>query len=122
MDRIKIMYRINNEIYGKYPSRSQYTGAATRIGETVMAELIIRLSVNAPGKFYVDSSCIDCDLCRQRAPDTFARDDEIALSYAYRQPETPAELAAALVAAEDCPTSSIGSDGDRNEDDVWDGM
>jgi ferredoxin len=87
-----------------------------------MAELITRLSINAPGKFYVDESCINCDLCRQRAPDTFACDDEASLSYVSRQPQTPAELAAAWEAVEECPTNSIGSDGDRNEDDVWDGM
>ena len=26
---------------------------------------------NAAGKFYVDTECIDCNLCRELAPDNF---------------------------------------------------
>ena len=36
-----------------------------------------RLPQNVSGRFYVDSTCIDCDLCRGNAPDFFRRDDEI---------------------------------------------
>ena len=36
-----------------------------------MARLADRIAENAPGEFYVDSSCIDCDTCRTLAPDTF---------------------------------------------------
>ena len=28
------------------------------------------------GKFYVDSQCIDCDLCRETAPKSFTRQDD----------------------------------------------
>ena len=28
---------------------------------------------SVPGKFYVDSQCIDCDLCRETAPANFTR-------------------------------------------------
>jgi hypothetical protein len=31
---------------------------------------------NVPGPFYVDTTCIDCDLCRETAPSTFRRDDQ----------------------------------------------
>ena len=37
-----------------------------------MALVERRRAENVPGDFYVDSSCIDCDLCRQIAPEVFA--------------------------------------------------
>ena len=76
-----------------------------------MAEKINRLPENAPGPFYVDDSCIDCDLCRSTASDFFRRDEEIGMSIVYRQPVTPEEIALAEQAKEACPTESIGSDG-----------
>ncbi|HUS35285.1 MAG TPA: ferredoxin [Verrucomicrobiae bacterium] len=66
---------------------------------------------NVPGPFYVDSTCIDCDLCRNTAPATFLRNDEIGLTVAGRQPTTPGEILLAQTAAADCPTDSIGTDG-----------
>ena len=30
---------------------------------------------NVSGKFYVDSQCIDCDLCRETAPANFTRQE-----------------------------------------------
>lgn len=67
---------------------------------------------NVPGPFYIDSSCIDCDMCRENAPATFRRNDEIGLSIAYRQPVTPEEIAQAIEAMNGCPTESIGNDGE----------
>ena len=66
---------------------------------------------NAPGPFYVDSSCIDCDMCRETAPATFRRNDEIGFSIAFRQPGTPEEIEQATQAMNGCPTDSIGNDG-----------
>jgi ferredoxin len=66
---------------------------------------------NAPGAFYVDSSCIDCDMCRGTAPSTFRRNDEIGFSIVSRQPETPEDFARASEAMNGCPTESIGNDG-----------
>src|SRR5579862_8514289 len=76
-----------------------------------MAENTERLSQNAPGAYYVDSSCIDCDMCRSTAPEVFKRDEEIAMSIAYHQPVTPDETAQAEEARTGCPTESIGNDG-----------
>jgi ferredoxin len=76
-----------------------------------MAERMNRLSQNVTGAYYVDSSCVDCDLCRNTAPDFFKRDDEAAFSYVYRQPVTADERAAAEEAKQGCPTESIGNDG-----------
>jgi ferredoxin len=65
---------------------------------------------NAVGAYYVDSSCVDCDICRNTAPDFFKRDDEIGMSFVYRQPLTPEELSLAEEARLGCPTESIGND------------
>ncbi|MCA1815544.1 MAG: ferredoxin, partial [Acidobacteria bacterium] len=51
-----------------------------------MASPAKRLAENVAGDFYVDSSCIDCDACRQIAPATFR--DHGDQSSVYRQPET----------------------------------
>jgi ferredoxin len=66
---------------------------------------------NVPGRFYVDETCIDCDLCRSSAPDIFRRDDERGYSIVYRQPVSPEEIASAEQAMLECPTESIGNDG-----------
>lgn len=76
-----------------------------------MADFINRFSQNVPGPFYVDDTCIDCDLCRSNAPAFFARDDEIGYTYVRRQPVSPEECAEAEEARLDCPTESIGDDG-----------
>jgi ferredoxin len=68
---------------------------------------------NVPGPFYVDSSCIDCDLCRVTAPASFRRNDEIGLSIVFQQPATDEEWNQAREAMQDCPTESIGDDGDE---------
>jgi ferredoxin len=73
-----------------------------------MADPRERLPLNAPGKFYVDSSCIDCDLCRTTVPEIFRRDPVTGFSFVNRQPGTPEETAQAQAALNDCPTESIG--------------
>src|SRR5437868_6224300 len=77
-----------------------------------MAELRNRLDGNAPGEFYVDSSCIDCDLCRQIAPEVFR--DAGDASVVHRQPSTPVEMRRAEMALVTCPTASIGTLGKRD--------
>lgn len=76
-----------------------------------MADKINRLPQNVAGRYYVDSTCVDCDLCRNTAPDFFKRDDEAAFSFVHRQPITPAERELAEEARQGCPTESIGNDG-----------
>ncbi|HYV06353.1 MAG TPA: MBL fold metallo-hydrolase [Blastocatellia bacterium] len=71
-----------------------------------MALVELRLADNVAGDFFVDSSCIDCDLCRQIAPDTFSQAGD--QSAVYRQPRTPDQVFAALKALVTCPTASIG--------------
>ena len=75
-----------------------------------MANILDRLPQNAPGRFYVDSTCIDCGLCPSTAPANFRRDDDSGYSYVFRQPETPYEVTLCLEALEGCPTESIGEE------------
>lgn len=72
-----------------------------------MARASDRLPENAPGPFFVDSSCIDCDLCRQLAPEVFSR-SEGGQSFVARQPRTAGEVRRAGMALITCPTASIG--------------
>jgi glyoxylase-like metal-dependent hydrolase (beta-lactamase superfamily II)/ferredoxin len=72
-----------------------------------MANTARRLSENVPGDFYVDSTCIDCDACRQIAPAIFR--DHGDQSSVYRQPETEDETRLALMSLVACPTASIGT-------------
>ena len=72
-----------------------------------MANPARRLPENAAGDFYVGDSCIDCDACRQIAPETFR--DHGEQSSVYRQPETGEEVRRALMSLVACPTSSIGT-------------
>jgi ferredoxin len=81
--------------------------------QPTMANTTDRLSENLPGRYYVDATCIDCDLCRGTAPAFFTRHDEIGFSIVHRQPSTPEEVALAEEARVGCPTESIGNDGDK---------
>src|SRR5204862_1696276 len=77
-----------------------------------MARLEHRLPQNVEGDFYVDDSCIDCDACRQIAPETFR--DHGDQSSVGRQPSTPEDINRALMALVACPTASIGTVSHRN--------
>jgi ferredoxin len=78
-----------------------------------MADFSTRTPQNVPGKFYVDAQCLDCDLCRETAPNNFRRFDEGMYSYVYKQPTNPEEIEACLVAVKGCCTEAIGTDGDQ---------
>ena len=76
-----------------------------------MAEPKQKLPENVAGRFYVDATCIDCDLCRETAPENFTRSDAEGHSFVYRQPDGPAQEAACRAALEECPVEAIGDDG-----------
>lgn len=69
-----------------------------------------RVLENVPGDFFVDSTCIDCDACRQIAPAVFGEAAET--SYVKAQPATGTDRRRALQALLACPTGSIGCLGD----------
>lgn len=70
-----------------------------------------KVKENVLGPFYVDSSCIDCDVCRDTAPDNFKRSDENSYSFVYKQPENEEELTLCDEAISCCPVEAIGKDG-----------
>jgi ferredoxin len=76
-----------------------------------MADPTDKVATNVSGPFYVDSQCIDCDLCRQTAPANFERNEDEGYSYVYKQPETREELEQCQEALEECPVEAIGRDG-----------
>src|SRR5437879_2227234 len=71
-----------------------------------------RVPENVPGDFFVDSTCIDCDTCRQIATQIFGEAAESA--FVHQQPHTMADRRSALHALVSCPTGSIGSLGDNS--------
>ena len=76
-----------------------------------MAEIDNRYSENVTGAFYVDDQCIDCDLCRETAPENFTRSEEGGYSYVYKQPENDDETALCQEALDGCPVEAIGDNG-----------
>ena len=78
-----------------------------------MADPSQRVAENVAGRFYVDATCIDCDLCRETAPANFARHDGEGYSFVARQPDGDDEEASCLEALEECPVEAIGNDGPK---------
>jgi ferredoxin len=76
-----------------------------------MADLSKKWGDNAPGKYYVDDTCIDCDACRTEAPKNYIRNDAHGYSVITKQPETTDEEAQCLAAMEACPVEAIGNNG-----------
>lgn len=76
-----------------------------------MADNTDKVGGNVDGQFYVDSNCIDCDLCRQTAPDNFQRNEDEGYTFVSKQPENDDEHQACMDAMEECPVEAIGDDG-----------
>ncbi len=79
-----------------------------------MAALAKSLPANAPGDFFVDATCIDCDTCNWVAPAVF--DDAPATagggnghSRVHRQPADAAARLRAEMALLACPVGAIGT-------------
>ncbi|MDR3274227.1 MAG: ferredoxin [Puniceicoccales bacterium] len=67
---------------------------------------------NVAGRFSVDlDKCIDCDLCRDIAPEFFARDDD-GYSKIIKQPVSADELETCIEAMDSCPVSAIIDNGE----------
>ena len=79
----------------------------------IMADPDAKWPGNVGGKFYVDDQCIDCDLCRETAPDFFMRDDDGGYSYVFKQPEDEEGIDECMEALEGCPVEAIGDDGEE---------
>lgn len=86
-------------------------GVISFVPET-MADKDDKWENNVAGKFYVDQQCIDCDLCRETAPDFFTRHDDGGYSFVHKQPTTEEDISLCMEALEGCPVEAIGEDGD----------
>jgi glyoxylase-like metal-dependent hydrolase (beta-lactamase superfamily II)/ferredoxin len=71
-----------------------------------MANVAKKVPENVPGDFFVDSTCIDCDACRQIAPSVFG--EAASTSFVKAQPRAASNHRDALHALLSCPTGSIG--------------
>src|SRR4051812_3785304 len=71
-----------------------------------MANVAKKVPENVPGDFFVDSTCIDCDACRQIAPSVFGEAGDT--SFVKAQPVSSADRRQALQALLACPPGSIG--------------
>ncbi len=67
---------------------------------------------NVEGRYYVDTQCIDCSLCRDVAPKNFYQEEEGGYAYIGRQPEDVEEEEQCKEAMDTCPVEAIGSDGE----------
>jgi ferredoxin len=76
-----------------------------------MADFANKYPDNITGKYFVDDQCIDCDLCRETAPDNFTRNEDGGYSFVFRQPATEEQEALCKEAMEGCPVNAIGNDG-----------
>lgn len=74
-----------------------------------MANAKERYSENVEGRFFVDRTCINCDTCRQLAPQIFS--EEADHSFVCQQPQSSEDEQAATRALLCCPTGSIGTIG-----------
>ena len=77
-----------------------------------MADPKKRLDTNVAGNFFVDATCINCDTCRQLAPQSFQEVGEF--SAVTTQPESDDRVHQAYQALLACPVGSIGTEhGDK---------
>ncbi len=73
-----------------------------------MAALAKSLPGNAPGEFFVDATCIDCDTCNWLAPSVFD-DGGDGHSRVHRQPGDAGQRLRAEMALLACPVGAIGT-------------
>ena len=76
-----------------------------------MADKANKYPENIAGKYYVDNQCIDCDLCRETAPNNFQRNENGGYSFVSKQSAGDEEEKQCKEAMEGCPVEAIGSDG-----------
>ena len=75
--------------------------------ESIMASSYPILKSNVAGRFYVDESCIFCDLCIEIAPENFAFDSKEGAAFVMKQPDTDDECLHVRESLDLCPTDSI---------------
>ena len=76
-----------------------------------MADPDDKVADSVEGKWYVDTQCIDCDLCRTTAPDNFKQNPDEGYSFVFKQPEGEEQEKLCQEAMDECPVEAIGNDG-----------
>ena len=76
-----------------------------------MSNKLNKYKENADGRYFVSDECIDCDLCRQTAPNNFNRNQSGGYSFVFKQPTTAEEESLCQEAKDGCPVEAIGNDG-----------
>lgn len=77
-----------------------------------MADKTVKQPENAPGRWYVDTSCALCRNCLEEAPSLLQYSQNETHVYFARQPTSHEEDVAAERAMDVCPTLAIGDDGE----------
>ena len=76
-----------------------------------MANRNDKVPENIQGRYYVDTQCIDCNLCRDIAQANFAHQEEAGYAYVSKQPANEEEQQC-KEAMGSCPVEAIGDDGE----------
>ena len=76
-----------------------------------MPDRTARLPENVAGRFYVDRHCVDCEVCRDIAPDNFRRIAAKRYVIVFKQPDNANKESLCREAMECCPVEAIGCDG-----------
>ena len=77
-----------------------------------MADKGNKVAENVTGKYYVDTQCIDCCLCRDTAPNNFKQNESAGYVFVYKQPSDGGEEGQCQEAKVACPVEAIGDDGE----------
>jgi len=77
-----------------------------------MADRDDKVPENVEGRYYVDTQCIDCNLCRDIAPVNFKHQEEAGYAFVGKQPAGVEEEAQCKEAMDSCPVEAIGNDGE----------
>lgn len=75
-----------------------------------MPNLPVHLPENIAGRFSVDSRCVDCEVCRDIAPDNFKRIVARRYVVVFKQPVNPEQESLCREALECCPVEAIHDD------------
>lgn len=92
----------------KWPATKPLAG----IGGEIMADKNNKVPENVPGKYYVDTQCIDCNLCRDTSPENFKQNEAGGYAFVAKQPSNDGEGALCKDSKESCPVEAIGDDGE----------
>lgn len=71
-----------------------------------MADIHDKFESNVPGRYFVDRTCVHCELCHEIAPEHFTQTRHEG--FVCRQPVTGDEEHICKQALENCPVNAIG--------------